>query len=67
MSNPRPSPVERFVRPSLGCRCSKCILHLTTCPHFVTFGLEIFDAGGPQFHFITSVAIAVRIGTLSVH
>jgi len=40
---------------------------LTTSPYFDTFGFEIFDAGGPQCLFITSVTIAVRIRTLSVH
>jgi len=40
---------------------------LTTSPYFDTFGFEIFDAGGPQCHFITSVTIAIRIRTLSVH
>ena len=60
-----------FVRPSLGFRCSKSILLYipTTCPHFNNLEFDIFDAGGHQCHFITSVTIAVRIPTLtlSVH
>jgi len=40
---------------------------LTTCPCFDTFGFDMFDAGGPQCHFITSVTTAVRIRTLSVY
>jgi len=39
---------------------------LTTCPCFDNFEFDIFDAGGPQCHFITSVTIAVRIRTLSI-
>ena len=39
---------------------------LTTCPYFDNFGFEIFDAGGPQCDFITSVTIMIRIRTLSV-
>jgi len=40
---------------------------LTTCPYFDNLELDIFNAGGPQCHLITSVTIAVRIRTLSVH
>jgi len=40
---------------------------LTTCYYFDNLESDIFDAGGPQCHFITSVTIAVRIRTLSVH
>jgi len=40
---------------------------LTTCAHFDTFEFDVFDADGPQCHFIMSVAIAVGIRTLSVH
>jgi len=39
---------------------------LTTCPNFDNAEFVVFDAGGPQCHFVTSVAIAVRIRTLSV-
>jgi len=62
-------PVEGFVRPSLGFLCSKHILYslLTTCPYFDIFEFHIYDAGGPQCHFITSATIAVRIRTFSVH
>jgi len=55
MSNPRPS---------LGCCCSKSILH--TNPYFDNREFDVFDAGGPQCHFITTVTIAVKIQTLSV-
>ena len=40
---------------------------LTTCPYFDNLEFDIFDAGGPQCHFITSFTMAVRIRTLSVH
>jgi len=60
-------PVEGFMRPSLGFRCSIGILQLTTFPCFDNLEFDVFDAGGPQCHFITSVTIAVRIWTLSVY
>jgi len=34
---------------------------MKTCPYFTKLDCDIFDAGGPQCHFITSVTIAVRI------
>jgi len=40
---------------------------MTTCLYFDNLEFDIFDAGGPQFHFITSLTIAVRIRTLSIH
>ena len=40
---------------------------LTTFPYFNNLDFDIFDAGGPQCHFITSVTIVVRIRTLSGH
>jgi len=40
---------------------------LTTCPHFDNVEIDIFDAGGPQCHVITSVTNAVGILTLSVY
>jgi len=40
---------------------------LATCPYFDNLEFDIFDAGGPQCHFITSFTMAVRIRTLSVH
>jgi len=40
---------------------------LTTCPYFDNLEFDSFDVGGPQCHFITSFAMAVRIRTLSVH
>jgi len=57
-----------LVRPSLGFRCSESILLyiLITCPYFDNLEFDIFDAGGPQCHFIKSATIAVRIRTLSV-
>jgi len=39
----------------------------TTSPYFDNLLFDIFVAGGPQCHFITSVVIAVRIRTLSVY
>jgi len=54
MSNPRPS---------LGCRCSRSMLPTDLS----LFWIWIFCAGCPQCHFITSVAIAARIRSLSVH
>jgi len=35
---------------------------LTTCPYFDNLEFDIFDAGGPQCHFITSFTMAVRFG-----
>jgi len=66
MSNlhPQPAcgPLEGFVQPSLGCHCSKSILHiLETCPYFDKLVFDISDTGGPQCYFITSVTIAVKI------
>ena len=58
------SPVEGFVPPSLGFRCSKISYPLTTCP-YNNLEFDIFDTGGLQCHTITSVTIAVRIRTLS--
>jgi len=40
---------------------------MTTCPCFDNLEFHIFDAGGTQSHFITSLVITVRIRTLSVH
>jgi len=56
-------PVKSFVHPSLGFCCSKSILH-TDNLSLNNLDFDIFDAGGPQFHFIASVTIAVRIRTL---
>ena len=69
MSNPRAAcgPVEGFVRPSLGFAAVKVSYVLTTCPYFDNLEFDILDAGGLQIHFITSVATAFRIRTLSVH
>jgi len=38
---------------------------LTTCPYFDYLDFDIFDAGGPQCPFITSVTTAIRIQRLS--
>ena len=62
LCNPRPAcgPVKVFA-------VVKVSDILTTCPYFDNLEFDIFDTGGPQCHFITSVTIAVRIRTLSVH
>jgi len=60
-------PSERFLRPSLGFTVVKVSYILATCPYFHNPEFDIFDAGGPQCRFITSVTIAMRIRTLSVH
>ena len=69
MSNPWPACglVEGFVRPSLGFRCCKNVLPTETCPCFDNSEFDIFDTGGLQCHFISSVTIAVRIRTLSIY
>jgi len=69
MSNPQAActPVEGFVWPSLGFHCSKSILDIDNLSFFDNLEFDIFDAGGPQCHFITSFTIAIRIQTLSVH
>jgi len=65
---PTRDPVDGFVRPRLGFRCSKIILYiLTTCLCVDNLELDIFDTGCLQCHFITSVIIAVRIQTFSVY
>jgi len=64
---PTRNPVEGFVQPSSVLAAVKISCMLTTCPYFDNLGFKNFDAGGPQCHFITSVTIAVRIRTLSVH
>jgi len=65
MSTPRP--VKGFVQSSSGVRCSEVSYILTTCPYFYNLEFDIFDAGGLQCLFITSVTIAVMIRMLSVH
>jgi len=64
---PTRGPVEGFVRPSLGFRCSKSIPDIDNLSFFDNLEFDMFDAGGPQYHFIVSFTIAVRIRTLSVH
>jgi len=59
-------PSRSFVRPGLGF-VVKVSYVLTTSPYFDNLELDIFDAGDLQCNFITSVTIAVRIPTLSVH
>jgi len=46
-------PVEGFVQPSLGFRCSKRIMHTDNLSFFDNLEFDIFDACGPQFHFIS--------------
>jgi len=62
MSNPRAAcgPVEGFVRPGLVFAVVKISCILTTCPCFDNLEFDIFDTGGPQCHFITSVTVSVR-------
>jgi len=61
-------PFDGFVRPSLGFRCTKSTPHCWQLVLIlIILNLTFFVAGGPQCHFITSVTIAVRIRTLSVH
>jgi len=55
------------MRPSLDFAVVNVSYILTTCPYFDNPEFEIFDAVGFQCHFITSVTIAMRIRTLSVH
>jgi len=65
---PTHGPVDGFVRPSFGLRCSKSIVHTDyTCLYFGNLEFDIFDAGGPECHFIMSFTSAVRIRTLLVH
>jgi len=40
---------------------------VTTSPYIDNLEFDIFDAVGPQCHFITSVTITVRIRTLSIY
>jgi len=49
------------MRPSLGFRCSKSILHIDNLSFFDNLEFDILDSGGPQCHFIAFFAIAVRI------
>jgi len=58
-------PSQSFLQPSLGFRCSRSIQILTSCPYLDNLEFDIFDAGGLQCHFVTSVTIAVRIRCLS--
>jgi len=64
---PTRGPVDGFVRPSLVFVVVKVPCILTTCPCFNNLECDIFDAGGPQCHFITFFTIAVRIRTFSVY
>jgi len=47
-------PIEGFKRSSLGFHCNIGNLHTDVCPYFDNLKFVIFDAGGPQCHFITS-------------
>jgi len=64
MSNPRAAcaPVEGFVRPSLGFRCSKISYILTTCPYFDDVDFDIFDAGVVLFSAILSRLLPLQLG-----
>jgi len=55
------------VRPSLVFAIVKVSCILTNRPCLNNLEFDIFDAGVPQCHFITSVTIAVRIRTVSVY
>ena len=58
---------QPLVRPSLVFTVVNVTYLQTTCPCFDNLEFDIFDASGPQCHFITSVTIAARIRTLSVY
>jgi len=47
-------PSQSFVRPSLGFRCSKSILRLTTCPYFDNL----------EFDFVIQVALNATLSRL---
>jgi len=49
-------PVEGFVWPNLGFRYNTSSLHTDNRPYFDNPEFDIFYAGGPQCHFITSVS-----------
>jgi len=70
MSNPRPVGRMRRSRSFFAAqlRFSVVIVSytLTTCPYFDNLEFDIFNAGGFQCQFITSVIIAVMTRTLSV-
>jgi len=68
MPNPRPSRwfyAAQF-RSSLYCSIKVSYI-LPICLYVDNLEFDIFDAGGPQCHFIRSFTIAVRIRMLSVH
>jgi len=46
------------MRRSLAYRCSK-VSYILTCPYFDDLEFDIFDAGGPECHFIAPVIIAI--------
>jgi len=50
-----------------GLSCNKSILYSNNLSYFDELEFDIFDVGGLQCHFITSVTTAVKIRTLSVH
>jgi len=64
MSSPRAAcgPVEGFVRPSLGFRCSKISYILTTCPYFDNVDFDIFDAGVVFFSANLSRLLPLQLG-----
>jgi len=64
---PAMRPSRRFYAAQLVFAAVKVSYILTTCPYFDNLSFYIFDGGGTQCHFITSVPIAIRIRTLSVY
>jgi len=60
-------PVDRDRLVGHPCAIVKVSCILKTCPCCNNLEFDIFDAGGPQCHFITSFTTAVRIRTLSVY
>jgi len=62
-----PTRVKGLVRPMMVFAVVKVSSILSSCSHFDSLEFHIFDAGGPQCHFIASVAIVVGIRTFSVH
>jgi len=60
-------PSRGFCAAQFRLRCSKIILQyvLTTCPYFDNFEFNIFDAGGPQSHFICLLPLQLDLNAFS--
>ena len=61
MFNPWPSdvaPMKVLCSPVWVFAVVKVSYIVTTCPNFDNLEFDIFDAGGPQCHFIISVPLA---------